>query len=223
MAKLLYGGYGHHPSGKQYVYIGSDDNRTGQNLVAPVTNRRINKTYNTMFTVMRTGKLDGQMAQAEIERLESRGIDIKDIRNSNVLSLPGGKPFKSATQWKKYSNYVYSEKIKARLTGKEPRILTPEEYFKPTQKMGKEKKKPKVKDKPFYFRGVGYGRNLASKGVVRQSRMDAFSRIVNKWKVKTQKKTNKETNENKYRIVSPTEKWLKWADMIDKKERLLKY
>lgn len=209
MAKLLYGGYGHHPSGKQYVYIGSDDNRTGQNLVAPVTNRRINKTYNTMFTVMRTGKLDGQMAQAEIERLESKGIDIKDIRNANVLSLPGGKPFKSATQWKKYSNYVYSEKIKARLTGKEPRILTPEEYFKPTQKMGKEKKRPKVKDKPFYFRGVGYGRGVG--------KINPINNIIENWKVKEVKK------DKKSRLVSPTDKWLKWADMIDKKERLLKY
>lgn len=36
--RLYYGGNGHHPSGKQYVYWGNDNLRTGQNVVAPVTN-----------------------------------------------------------------------------------------------------------------------------------------------------------------------------------------
>ena len=54
--RLYYGGYGHHPSGKQYVYWGGNNLRTGQNVVAPVTNKWSGKTYNTMFTIMRKRK-----------------------------------------------------------------------------------------------------------------------------------------------------------------------
>ena len=49
MTRLYYGQYGHTPSGKQYVYYGGDNYRTGDNVVAPVTNKKSGKTYNTML------------------------------------------------------------------------------------------------------------------------------------------------------------------------------
>ena len=67
MARLVYGSYGHNPSGKQYVYWGSDNLRTGQSVLAPVTN--FGKTYNTMFTIQRTSSETSPMAQREANRL----------------------------------------------------------------------------------------------------------------------------------------------------------
>lgn len=108
--KLVYGGYGHHPSGKQYVYWAGDNYKTGQNVVAPVTNWKTGKTYNTMFTIMRTSGENSPMAKGEVERLQDRGINIKTIGGRDVLSLPSGRDFSSAKQWKEWSNFEYTER-----------------------------------------------------------------------------------------------------------------
>lgn len=114
--KLLYGGYGHHPSGKQYVYYGGDNYRTGQSVVAPVTNPKSGKTYNTMFTITRTSGADSPMAQGEEQRLDNMGINIKDIEGRNVMSLPGAQDWSSARQWAEWSDLVYDEEISNRLS-----------------------------------------------------------------------------------------------------------
>lgn len=151
MTKLLYGSYGHNPSGKQYVYYGDDSHRVGQNVVAPVTNH--GKTYNTMFTIQRTSKVDSKQSENEIERLDNRGIFIKTITPGlNLSTLPGSKPFNRKSEWKKYSDYVYHKNIKERLTGKRQSILSVEDFRK-LQKLSTPKP-PKVKEKPFRFKGV---------------------------------------------------------------------
>lgn len=101
MAKLAYGGFGHHPSGKQYVYWVGDSYRTGQNVVAPVTDWRTGKTYRTMFTIMRTTNEDSKMAQGEEQRLAGRGINIKAVDGRDVMSLPGAAEYPSAAAWKR--------------------------------------------------------------------------------------------------------------------------
>lgn len=105
--RLYYGGYGHHPSGKQYVYVGGDNYRTNQNVVAPVTNPHTGRTYNTMFTIQRTSNIDSNMAQGEIERLQARGIEVKSLDGRNVMGLPGAGTFNSAKAWRDYSNEEY--------------------------------------------------------------------------------------------------------------------
>lgn len=101
MAKLAYGGFGHNPSGKQYVYWVGDSYRTGQNVVAPVTDWRTGKTYRTMFTIMRTTNEDSKMAQGEEQRLAGRGINIKAIDGRDVMSLPGAAEYPSAAAWRR--------------------------------------------------------------------------------------------------------------------------
>ncbi len=110
MAKLVYGGYGHHPSGKQYVYWGSDTLRTGQNVNVPVTNRKSGKTYNTMFTIMRTSGSD--MGMNEASRLEGMGINIKSVNGTDVMTLPGAADWSSKREWAEWSNLVYDEKYR---------------------------------------------------------------------------------------------------------------
>ncbi len=114
--RLYLGGYGHHPSGKMYSYWGNNNFRTGQNVVAPVTNWKTGKTYNTMFTIMRTSGGDGQVAQNEAQRLSQMGIGIKHIKGTNVLEdLPGGERFKSKAEWQRQSEEKYQERLSARL------------------------------------------------------------------------------------------------------------
>lgn len=115
MTRLYYGQYGHTPSGKQYVYYGGDNYRTGDNVVAPVTNKKSGKTYNTMFTIQRTTKIDSPMAESEIGRLESKGINIKSIGGRNVMDLPGARDWSSARQWKQWADLVNEEEITNRL------------------------------------------------------------------------------------------------------------
>ena len=161
MTKLLYGSYGHHPSGKQYVYYGDDSHRVGQNVVAPVTNH--GKTYNTMFTIQRTTNADSKLAEREIENLDNSGIFIKTITPGlNLSTLPGSKPFNRKSEWKKYSDYVYHKNIKSRLTGKPQNILTIEDFRK-LQKLSTPKP-PKVKEPtPFRFKGVTIDQVLSGK------------------------------------------------------------
>ena len=101
MAKLAYGGFGHNPSGKQYVYWVGDSYRTGQNVVAPVTNPRTGNTYRTMFTIMRTTDENSRMAQGEEQRLAGRGINIKAVDGRDVMSLPGAAEYPSAAAWRR--------------------------------------------------------------------------------------------------------------------------
>lgn len=114
MARLLYGNYGHHGRGKQYVYWGGDNYRTGQNVVAPVTDPVTGKTYRTMFTIRRTSA--GEMGEKEAERLEARGIAVKDIDGRNVMSLPGAKDFSSASEWKRESDERYNRLLSDRMS-----------------------------------------------------------------------------------------------------------
>jgi hypothetical protein len=113
MAKLYYGSYGHNPSGKQYVYWGNDNYRTGQHVVAPVTHWRSGKTYNTMFTIQRTS--GGEMGQNEAERLGNQGIDVKWIGGRDTMSLPSGSQYQSKADWERSSNMRYEEAVRQRL------------------------------------------------------------------------------------------------------------
>lgn len=122
--RLYYGGYGHHPSGKQYVYLGDDKYRVGQNVVVPVRQWQSGKLYNTMFTIQRSANVDNKMAISEMERLTGAGTSIKFIENSNVMTLPGASDWKSAKQWKEWSNLVYEEKIANRLKSNSNKVIT---------------------------------------------------------------------------------------------------
>lgn len=113
--RLYYGGYGHHPSGKEYVYLGGDNYRTGQNVVVPVRQWQSGKLYNTMFTIQRTANANNKMAINEMQRLTNNGTSIKFIEGSNVMTLPGSKDWNSAKQWKEWSNLVYEENTRNRL------------------------------------------------------------------------------------------------------------
>ena len=113
--RLYYGGYGHHPSGKQYVYLGGDNYRTGQNVVVPVRQWKSGKLYNTMFTIQRTSDANSKMSVNEMQRLTNNGTSIKFIKSSNVMTLPGAKDWNSAKQWKEWSNLVYEENNRNRL------------------------------------------------------------------------------------------------------------
>ena len=107
--RLYYGTYGHHLSGKLYVYWGDDNLRTGQQVVAPVTHYKSGKNYNTMFTIARAQSVKN--AQGEVNRLGENGIFIKTISGRDVLSLPGGRPFKTKIEWKRDSDRRYRERF----------------------------------------------------------------------------------------------------------------
>lgn len=106
--KLYYGSYGHHLSGKLYVYWGGDNFRTGQQVVAPVTNKQSGKTYNTMFTIVQSRSENN--AQKEVSRLSSEGISIKTLGGTDVLTLPGGKEFKTKKEWADRSEALYRQR-----------------------------------------------------------------------------------------------------------------
>lgn len=107
--RLYYGTYGHHLSGKLYVYWGEDNLRTGEQVVAPVTNKNSGKTYNTMFTIARAQ--NEQNAQGEVDRLSDKGIAIKTIGGRGTLSLPGGSKFNTKIEWKRESERIYRKKF----------------------------------------------------------------------------------------------------------------
>lgn len=100
--KLLYGGYGHNPSGKQYAYWGGDNYRAGQNVVAPVTNWKTGRTYNTMFTIQNTYDPNSIPGQYELEQLS--GIDLKTVGSKDVMQLPGASQYSTKSQWTRASN-----------------------------------------------------------------------------------------------------------------------
>ena len=107
--RLYYGTYGHHLSGKLYVYWGDDNLRTGEQVVAPVTNKKSGKTYNTMFTIARAQS--EKNAEGEVSRLNQDGIFIKTISGRGLLALPGGKGFDTKIEWKSDSEKRYREKF----------------------------------------------------------------------------------------------------------------
>lgn len=104
--KLYYGTYGHHLSGKLYVYWGDDNLRSGQQVVAPVTGKN-GKEYNTMFTIARAFK--GETAAEDYAKLTERGIFIKTISGRDTLSLPGAEKggFETKKAWKEESDARY--------------------------------------------------------------------------------------------------------------------
>lgn len=110
--RLYYGTYGHRISGKLYAYWGDDNLRTGQQVVAPVTNK-YGTTYNTMFTIARGYKETNPDTQREINLLNSQGIAIKTIGGRDTLSLPGGQSFESKAAWKRDSEARYEQKHKS--------------------------------------------------------------------------------------------------------------
>lgn len=119
--KLVYGGYGHHPSGKQYVYWASDNFKTGQQVVVPVANKDKSKDdYKTMFTIIRSSSEGRKMSSGEVQRLLNNGITVKEVTGRKTLKdLPTGKMIKelngSKKDWKEMSDVAYDQKIKARL------------------------------------------------------------------------------------------------------------
>lgn len=119
--RLYYGGYGHHPSGKQYAYFGNDNYRTGQNVAVQVTNRWTGNPYNTMFTIMRTSGVESPMAEGEAQRLSQNGIDIKEIIGTDVSSLSGSEKYKNRlgqankSAWARESEKKYQSRINERL------------------------------------------------------------------------------------------------------------
>lgn len=122
--KLYYGGYGHHPSGKQYVYLGDNKYRVGQNVVVPVRQWKTGKLYNTMFTIQRSANVESEPAIDEMQRVTGSGTSIKFIEGSNVMTLPGASDWKNAKQWKEWSNLLYEEKIANRLKENSGRVVT---------------------------------------------------------------------------------------------------
>lgn len=126
--RLYYGTYGHRLSGKLYVYWGDDNLRTGQQVVAPVTNKKSGKTYFTMFTIARAQ--NEKNAQGEIERLENKGIFIKTISGRDTLSLPGGTMFDSKAGWKRDSERRYENTKRQRLGLPPLPLITQQEQSK---------------------------------------------------------------------------------------------
>lgn len=109
--RLYYGTYGHHLSGKLYVYWGDDNLRTGEQVVAPVTNKRSGRTYNTMFTIARAQNENNKNAQREVDRLTGQGIFIKTIGGRDLLSLPGGADFETKIDWRRDSEKRYRKRF----------------------------------------------------------------------------------------------------------------
>ena len=97
--KLLMGSYGHNPdpSGKQYAYWGGDNYRVGENVVAPVTNYKPGRTYNTMFTIQSTYNPESIVGQYEMSKLS--GIEQKTRSGRDEKELPDATQNSSKAQW----------------------------------------------------------------------------------------------------------------------------
>lgn len=157
--RLYYGTYGHHLSGKLYVYWGDDNLRTGQQVVAPVTSKQSGRTYNTMFTISKSSS--EKNAAGEVERLTGEGIFIKTIGGRELLSLPGGTPFESKEAWKRESEERYRKKhnlpplekpvkTASTTTSKPPAKSRPK-----TGNSGKRRRKTFKKQVPKLLKGIG--------------------------------------------------------------------
>lgn len=126
--RLYTGGFGHHPSGKAYDYLGNDNYRTGQNVTVPVTKRLKDGstiTYNTMFTIMRTSGADGPAAQNVARNLSQNGVGLKFIQGTDVLNdLPGGSRFSSKAEWARQSDEQYKERLSERLFSRDGNVFS---------------------------------------------------------------------------------------------------
>jgi hypothetical protein len=103
--KILFGGYGHNPTGKMYAYYGGDNYNVGQNVVAPVSHWKTGKIYNTMFTIQSTYNPESIPGKYELSKLQ--GIDLKTIGSKDVMTLPGASQYGSKAQWTRASNQQY--------------------------------------------------------------------------------------------------------------------
>lgn len=196
--RLYYGTYGHHLSGKLYVYWGDDNLRTGQQVVAPVTNKRSGRTYNTMFTISKSSS--EKNAAGEVGRLEGDGIFIKTINGRDLLSLPGGKPFESKEAWKRESEERYRKKhnlppLEKPVKAASPAASKPLSKGRPkTRNNGKRRRKAFKKQAPKLLKGIGTNKKAindstaeAAKAALLSSRKVAADSVKQKERIKKMK------------------------------------
>ena len=196
--RLYYGTYGHHLSGKLYVYWGDDNLRTGQQVVAPVTNKRSGRTYNTMFTISKSSS--EKNAAGEVGRLEGEGIFIKTINGRDLLSLPGGKPFESKEAWKRESEDRYRKKhnlppLEKPVKAASPAASKPLSKGRPkTRSGGKRRRKAFKKQASKLLKGIGTNKKAindstaeAAKSALLRSRKVAADSVKQKERIKKMK------------------------------------
>jgi len=194
--RLYYGTYGHHLSGKLYVYWGGDNLRTGQQVVAPVTNKRSGRTYNTMFTISKSSS--EKNAAGEVGRLEGEGIFIKTINGRDLLSLPGGKPFESKEAWKRESEERYRKKLpplEKPVKAASPAASKPLSKGRPkTRSSGKRRRKAFKKQASKLLKGIGTNKKAindstaeAAKAALLSSRKVAADSVKQKERIKKMK------------------------------------
>lgn len=199
--RLYYGTYGHHLSGKLYVYWGDDNLRTGQQVVAPVTNKRSGRTYNTMFTISKSSS--EKNAAGEVGRLEGQGIFIKTINGRDLLSLPGGKPFDSKEAWKRESEERYRKKhnlpplekpVKAKPPDSHAETKSPSANRPKAKRRGKRKRKTFTKQVSKLLKGIGTNKKAindstaeSAKAALLSSRKVAADSVKLKERVKKMK------------------------------------
>ena len=196
--RLYYGTYGHHLSGKLYVYWGDDNLRTGQQVVAPVTNKRSGRTYNTMFTISKSSS--EKNAAGEVGRLEGEGIFIKTINGRDLLSLPGGKPFESKEAWKRESEERYRKKhnlppLEKPVKAASPAASKPLSKGRPkTRSGGKRRRKVFKKQASKLLKEIGTNKKVindstagAAKSALLRSRKVAADSVKQKERIKKMK------------------------------------
>ena len=194
--RLYYGTYGHHLSGK--LYWGDDNLRTGQQVVAPVTNKRSGRTYNTMFTISKSSS--EKNAAGEVGRLEGEGIFIKTINGRDLLSLPGGKPFESKEAWKRESEERYRKKhnlppLEKPVKAASPAASKPLSKGRPkTRSSGKRRRKAFKKQASKLLKGIGTNKKAindstaeAAKAALLSSRKVAADSVKQKERIKKMK------------------------------------
>lgn len=123
--RLYLGGYGHNPStdGKMYAYYGGDNFRVGENVVAPVTNHKSGRTYNTMFTIQSTYNPESIVGQYEMNKLS--GIDLKTLGGRDVMQLPGSSQYGSKAEWTRQAkNRLSAMNVRADTTQASQRLLS---------------------------------------------------------------------------------------------------
>lgn len=196
--RLYYGTYGHHLSGKLYVYWGDDNLRTGQQVVAPVTNKRSGRTYNTMFTISKSSS--EKNAAPEVGRLEGEGIFIKTIGGRDLLSLPGGKPFESKEAWRRESEERYRKKhnlppLEKPVKSASATTSKPLSKSRPKpRKNGKRRRKAFKKQASKLLKGIGTNKKAindstaeAAKAALLSSRKVAADSVKQKERIKKMK------------------------------------
>lgn len=120
--KLIRGLYGHgNKGGKLYSYLAPDRVQVGQRVVAPARNWISGKIHDTMFTIKQTNSADSPYAVAEIDRLGDmvtkggRDVQLRHIRNSDIMELPGASQYGSKSWWTRESKEQYRSDVNYRL------------------------------------------------------------------------------------------------------------